>query len=62
MAKVRTDKRWLFLVRDRGERIREYLNLRDTRDGRRVAQNIKRQVDQLRAGTFGAMTADTPCC
>jgi integrase len=54
MAKVRPDKGWLFLdFRDRGERYREYLNLRDTRDGRRAAENIKRQVEaQLRAGTF----------
>ena len=56
MAKVRSDKGWLFLdFRHRRERSREYLNLPDTRDGRRAAENIKRQVEaELRAGTFDA--------
>ncbi len=35
MASIRSDKGWLFLgFNHRGERYREYLNLRDTRDGR----------------------------
>ena len=39
--------------RHRGHRYREYLNLRDTRDGRREAEHIKRRVEgELRGGTF----------
>jgi integrase len=54
MASIRSDKGWLLLdFRHRGERYREYLNLRDTRDGRREAEHVKRRIEvELRGGTF----------
>lgn len=54
MATVRPDNDWLFLdFRHRGQRHRVYLNLRDTRDGNREAEHIRRRVEtELRAGTF----------
>src|SRR5262245_36156530 len=54
MASIRPDKGWLLLdFRHRGQRYREYLNLRDPRAGRREAEHIKRRVEtDLRGGTF----------
>jgi hypothetical protein len=59
MASVRSDGDWLFLdFRHRGQRYRPYLNLRDTRDGRREAEHIKRRIEtELRAGTFDYLRA-----
>jgi integrase len=54
MAAIRADKGWLFLgFYHRGQRYREYLNLRETRDGWREAKRIKRRIEaELRSGTF----------
>jgi integrase len=54
VASVRSDKGWLFLeFRSRGERCRESLNLRDSRDGRVEANRIRREVEaEIRAGVF----------
>lgn len=55
MASIRSDDGWLFLdFRYRGERCREYLNLRkESRDARSEANRIKRQIEaEIRAGSF----------
>src|SRR5258708_7168777 len=54
MASVRSDGGWLFLdFRYQRERCREYLNLRDSRDGRSEANRTKRAIEaEIRTGTF----------
>lgn len=54
MASVRSDDGWMFLdFRYRNERCREYLNLRDSRDGRNEANRVKRRLEtEIRAGVF----------
>jgi hypothetical protein len=47
--------------RDRGVRYRAYLNLRDTRDGRREAERIKRRVEaEIRATILVAVESERP--
>jgi integrase len=59
MASIASDKGWLLLdFRHRGRRYREYLNLRDTRDGRREAKRIKERVEaEMRSGSFDYLRA-----
>jgi integrase len=54
MASIRSDKGWLFLdFRYRGQRCREFLNLRKGRDGEREAERLKRDIEaEIRIGTF----------
>lgn len=52
---VKSNRLWLLLAHIPlgDEHVDEYLHLRDTRDNRRVAERLKRQVEaEIRAGTF----------
>jgi integrase len=52
---VKSNRRWLLLAHIPlgGEYVDEYLHLRDTRDNRRIAEKMTREIEaEIRAGTF----------